>query len=143
MSQALALMDGTTATPARHRFLERDDPGQARAPTLSASLIHLALAPVAATPRAGGAIEVVLTRLDTGGEAARESAALLCDDERRRARQFAFARDRRRFMAARAQLRRLLGARLGVDPRCVEFAYGRRGKPALARRFGAADLRFS
>jgi 4'-phosphopantetheinyl transferase len=67
---------------------------------------------------------------------------LLTPDERQRAARFVFERDRRRFIAARARLRRLLGERLGVPPDSVELAYGAHGKPPLGPRHGR-DLRFS
>jgi len=88
-------------------------------------------------------IDVVVTRLDVGPAAVRASAALLSEAERDRAGRFAFDRERRRFTVARARLRQLLGARLGVPPDSVELAYGHRGKPALARRFADSDLRFN
>jgi 4'-phosphopantetheinyl transferase len=89
------------------------------------------------------AIEVVVTRLDAEPDVARASAALLSDAERQRAARFAFERDRRRFTVARARLRQLLGARLGVQPDSVELTYGAHGKPALARRFADSGLRFN
>ena len=99
--------------------------------------------PGATVSFADDAIEVALTRLDVGPEAVRVSAALLSDAERQRASRFALDRDRRRFTVARARLRQLLAARLGVQPESVELVYGERGKPALARRCPASDLRFN
>lgn len=101
------------------------------------------LPPRATASFAKDAIEVVVTRLDVGAEAVRASAALLSDAERQRASRFAFDRDRRRFIVARAWLRRLLSARLGVRPETVELVYGANGKPALAQRFADSDLRFN
>jgi 4'-phosphopantetheinyl transferase len=89
------------------------------------------------------AVEVIVTRLVAGRAAVRASAALLAGAERRRACRFAFARQRGRFIVARARLRRLLGARLGVRPEVVELVYGAHGKPALAPRFAGADLHFN
>lgn len=91
----------------------------------------------------GDEFEVVVARLDAGPGAVRTCAALLSTEERRRAARFAYERDRQRFIVARARLRELLAARLAVEPESVEFAYGARGKPALARRFAHADLRFN
>jgi 4'-phosphopantetheinyl transferase len=88
-------------------------------------------------------IEVVLTRLVAGPETVRASAVVLSDAERQRASCFAFDRDRRRFIVARARLRQLLAVRLGVRPESVEFVYGAHGKPALARRFADSDLCFN
>jgi 4'-phosphopantetheinyl transferase len=89
------------------------------------------------------AIEVVVTSLDIGAARMRAAAGLLSAAERRRAERFAFERDRRRYIAARSRLRRLLGARLGERPEGVEFVYGKRGKPALAPRHAAAGLCFN
>lgn len=88
-------------------------------------------------------IEVVVTRLVVGGEAVRASAALLSDAERQRASRFAFDRDRRRFIVARARLRELVAARLNVRAEAVELVYGAHGKPALARHSADSDLRFN
>jgi len=89
------------------------------------------------------AIEVVVTRLALGREAVRASAVLLSDAERVRANRFAFDRDARRFITARARLRQLLAARLGVRPDSVELVCGAYGKPALAGPGMDLDLRFN
>jgi 4'-phosphopantetheinyl transferase len=88
-------------------------------------------------------IEVVVTRLDVGSDSVHTLGALLSAGERQRASRSAFDRDRRRFIVARARLRQLLGARLGVRPDSVEMVYGERGKPALARAFADSGLRFN
>ena len=88
-------------------------------------------------------IEVVLTRLDARPEAAGALARSLSAAERERAGRFRFERDRRRFIVARARLRELLGARLGVPPAAVELACGNNGKPALAGRCAHARWRFN
>jgi 4'-phosphopantetheinyl transferase len=87
--------------------------------------------------------EVTVTRLDVGTEAVHASAALLSDAERQRATRIRADRDRRRFIVARARLRQLLAAGLGVQPESVEFVYGTHGKPALAPRFADSNLRFN
>ena len=88
-------------------------------------------------------IEVVVTRLDTGAEAVAAAARLLDRTEHVRAAGFAAERDRRRFVAARARLRELLGSRLGVAPETIELVYGRRGKPALGPRHAESEIRFN
>src|SRR6266705_2066985 len=88
-------------------------------------------------------VEVIVARPDVGSEAVSASAQLLSDRERERARRFAFDPDRNRFIVARALLRQLLAARLGVRPEAVELGSGARGKPALAGRFADSDLRFN
>ncbi len=64
-------------------------------------------------------------------------AALLAPDEQARANRFRFERDRRRFTVGRGLLRTLLGSTLGIAPEAIAFAYGTRGKPALARPSGS------
>jgi len=88
-------------------------------------------------------VEVLTERLDVACDALRESAALLTATERERARRLAFARDRRRFIVARARLRQLLGTRLGAWPATIELTSGPYGKPMLAPRFRASGLRFN
>ena len=75
--------------------------------------------------------EVALARLDAKPEEVRSLGALLCATETRRAERFRFERDRRRFIVARARLRQLLAARLGVQAEAVELAYGTNGKPKI------------
>lgn len=92
---------------------------------------------------AGCNVEVVMTLLDAEAPAAGELAQCLSADERLRAGRFVFERDRRRYIVGRARLRHLLGARLGVRPEALEFAYGPRGKPRLAQDPAGTDLRFN
>jgi 4'-phosphopantetheinyl transferase len=92
---------------------------------------------------AGGTVKVVTVRLDVSAAIAGQLAQCLSDTERQRSSRFVFDRDRRRFIVARAQLRRLLAARVGVRPESVELIYGPRGKPALSRGFADSDLRFN
>lgn len=84
-------------------------------------------------------LRVWLADLDRHGADAAE-LALLSEDERARAARFHFDVHRRRFVACRALLRRLLAADLGTAPQDVAFQYGPFGKPALA---GESDLRFN
>jgi 4'-phosphopantetheinyl transferase len=83
--------------------------------------------------------EIVVARLDAAAGEVRALEACLSASERRRAERFFFERHRRRFIVARARLRELLGARLGVAPAAVELACGANGKPRLA----SADLHFN
>jgi 4'-phosphopantetheinyl transferase len=82
-------------------------------------------------------------RLNIEREAVRASAALVSDAERIRASRFITDRERGRFIVARAWLRRLLSARLGMRPEAIEFQYGMHGKPALAPHCADLDLRFN
>lgn len=90
-----------------------------------------------------GAIEILVSRLDLKPEAVRSLAVSLSDSERQRASRLAFHRDRRRFIVARARLRQLLAARLGIRAESVELTYGTHGKPSLARRFADTGWRFN
>jgi 4'-phosphopantetheinyl transferase len=59
-------------------------------------------------------------------------APLLSDDEHARARRFRFDVHRRRFIAARGTVRRILGAYVRRDAAALRFAYEPLGKPRLA-----------
>ena len=69
--------------------------------------------------------------------------ALLSGDERDRADRFRHARDRTRYIVARAGLRRILGAYLQVDPRTLSLAYSANGKPHLSGAHATLDLQFN
>jgi len=58
--------------------------------------------------------------------------ALLSDDELARGRQFAFERDRHRWLLTRALARTVLAGYAGCEPGSLEFARDALGKPALA-----------
>jgi 4'-phosphopantetheinyl transferase len=77
-------------------------------------------------------VRVWLLDLDLSPERARAAAALLSADERERADRFRFAEGKRRYTAARGQLRQILGACAGTDPARLVFAYAAHGKPRLA-----------
>jgi 4'-phosphopantetheinyl transferase len=100
-------------------------------------------APPVAAPFTNDAFEFAVTQLDVGSESVHAAAALLSNEERQRADRFVFDRDRNRFIVARAGLRMLLGARLGIQPESVEFRYDPHGKPALSRALSSEDLRFN
>jgi 4'-phosphopantetheinyl transferase len=87
--------------------------------------------------------DIVVARLDGSPEVVRSAHALLSEAERARAARFAFDRDRRRFIVGRAQLKRLLAARLGIPPESVEVVYGAHGKPALAPHLAESNLHFN
>lgn len=58
-------------------------------------------------------------------------ATLLTDDEQFRANRFRLTRVRNQFVAARGQLRELLGCYLGISPKAVPMLYADGGKPHL------------
>jgi 4'-phosphopantetheinyl transferase len=68
---------------------------------------------------------------------------LLASDEEARADRFLFEADRRRFIVARACLRKLLAAYLLIEPGAVRFNYGEYGKPSLAKSINKRQLSFN
>ena len=97
--------------------------------------------PAGGVSLAAGAVDV--WRVTLGAELAAEGAASLSPDEAARAARFVFERDRRRFVAARGWLRKILADYLGVDPAAVTFDYGASGKPELSGVFGESGLFFN
>ena len=80
-----------------------------------------------------GRIEVWSVTLDVPSSTNRPRWKRFCHRmSGRGAERFRFERGRRRFIAARGLLRRLLGAYLDRAPADVAFAYGRKGKPRTA-----------
>jgi 4'-phosphopantetheinyl transferase len=68
---------------------------------------------------------------------------VLSADERARADQFRFDRDRRRFIAARRGLRVILGRLLSAEPDLLVFAYSASGKPALGGKWATRGIEFN
>lgn len=81
-----------------------------------------------------------LWQVDLDATPAPADVACLSDAEWERARRFVFRRDRERFIAAHAALRRILSMRSGISAALLEFEQGEFGKPWLA---GLPDLRFN
>jgi 4'-phosphopantetheinyl transferase len=88
-------------------------------------------------------VEVLAFTLDVEQDIVREIGVCLNEEERSRAERLRLERDRRRFIATRGQLRRLLGFKLGVSPFDIELENGPLGKPHLSRGMPTHDLRFS
>jgi 4'-phosphopantetheinyl transferase len=63
--------------------------------------------------------------------------SILSAEERNRADQFRFERDRRRYVGRRGVLRELIGSYLDCDPAGVAFVHNAYGKPTIAQ----CDLR--
>jgi 4'-phosphopantetheinyl transferase len=72
-----------------------------------------------------------------------DCGTVLAPDETDRAARFRYARDRRRYVVGRAQMRAILGAYLGREPRELRFLYGAHGKPALQVQSGEARVDFN
>lgn len=81
--------------------------------------------------------------LDRADDAARRLSDVCSPDERRRASQFHFSRDGRRFLVGRGILRAILARYLRTEPRSVEFAYGPHGKPGIAPTISGPPIQFS
>jgi 4'-phosphopantetheinyl transferase len=89
------------------------------------------------------AVHIWRVRLDQPGPIVAACEAHLSSDERGRTDRFHFARDRRRFVVARAALRDVLGRYLALPPVQVAFTYGPQGKPALDAAIHTAPLQFN
>lgn len=74
---------------------------------------------------------VEIVHLDIG-EGSPGAGQLLSEEERARAARFVFERDRVRYVNARAAVRQVLGACLGIAASAVRLTYGAHGKPAVA-----------
>jgi 4'-phosphopantetheinyl transferase len=82
-------------------------------------------------------------RIDETQAPADKWLASLSQDERRRAEQFQLEAPRRRFLIARAALRRLLGTYLDMPAAEITLTYGPRGKPLLGGTNAAGSLQFN
>src|SRR3546814_4095124 len=80
----------------------------------------------------GEQVDLWTFSLDAEAAPAGRDAALLSADEAARAARFRRELDRRRFIAGRAGLRRILAAYGQADPAGLAFSYGPSGKPELA-----------
>lgn len=76
-------------------------------------------------------IDIWTWSLDVSQPTLGASVMLLSADECARATRFVRERDKRRFVAARAQLRSILGRYLEVSPQSICFKYSDYGKPHL------------
>jgi len=68
---------------------------------------------------------------------------LLSADELEKAHRFRFETDSRRFVVARAVLRKLLAVYLEIDPKVVAFSYSEYGKPSLVGTINHLSLSFN
>jgi 4'-phosphopantetheinyl transferase len=89
-----------------------------------------------------GEVHVWCWSLAVNDDELARALSLLDERELERAERLRVPAVRRRFIAARAALRSVLGECTGTDPAAVSFAYGERGKPRLADggpHFNASD----
>jgi 4'-phosphopantetheinyl transferase len=76
-------------------------------------------------------------------DAPNASPCCLDQAERQRSQRFHFERDRRRWVAARTALRRILSRYLGIGPDRLRFATTAHGKPYLRPELVATNIRFN
>lgn len=81
--------------------------------------------------------------LDLVPEKLPDFRSILSSDERERASRFLSDVDARRYMAARASLRSLLGAYVGIEPARLRFTYDEFGKPCLGGEAQGTSVCFS
>jgi 4'-phosphopantetheinyl transferase len=70
-------------------------------------------------------------------------AQTLSIDERKRATRFHFEESRRRYIARHGILRSIVGSYLKIEPRSVQFCYGKYGKPGLANNYNSGSIHFN
>lgn len=99
--------------------------------------------PPARLTLSGPDVHVWRARLDVDDTTFRGLSRSISPDERARATRFRRPLDRRRFVAARAFLRRILARYARVDCRKLKFEYGPHGKPQLQAECGAPPLSFN
>src|SRR4051794_5056382 len=100
-------------------------------PPLATSRGRVWMEPPAAIRLHVDAVHVWRAWLDGRHREAHRLERLLVPAERERAARFRLARDRDRFVIARALLRIVLARYLDADPAHVVFGYSRHGKPFL------------
>jgi 4'-phosphopantetheinyl transferase len=111
--------------------------------------VEMPLSPAGETPPstpwpADGSVHLWSADLDDWAEAADAGEEELTAAERERAHRFVIASARRRYVAGRRWLRRVLGSYLGLPPRDVHFRTDHFGKPHLTAGAGAPHrLRFN
>ncbi len=96
-----------------------------------------------ATDLPPGDVHAWLVDLDNPPRIAQELAALLDDHERARAARFVSPKDRRHHEVTHGLLRTILGHYTGNDPKSLQFALGREGKPSLVTPLPGEPLVFN
>lgn len=100
-------------------------------------------APSARLALPGDEAHIWRARFDPLASQAPRLAQTLSVDERQRAEQYYFERDRVRFVVGRGLLRTILGRYLGMEPGDIRFSYGTFGKPTLEGPVERERLQFN
>ncbi len=90
-----------------------------------------------------GVVHVWYLPLDLAEAQVDELRPCLSADEAERAARYRFDRHRRRFIACRGQVRRILAAYLSAAPGAIRFTYGARGKPTLEAPWNGSAIQFN
>lgn len=94
----------------------------------SASIWRLPQEPIL---RDASCVHVYRILLDLPDSDAQYFTSLLSNEEHQRAERYLFSKHRARFIAARVQLKMILGRYTGLSPDQVTFSYNAYGKPSL------------
>ena len=92
---------------------------------------------------AGDEIHVYCASLNQPPSSVQQLAQTLSTDELMRAERFYFGHHRKQFTAGRGVLRMILGHYLNIGASQLQFIYGPKGKPALAKDWGGGTIRFN
>ena len=90
-----------------------------------------------------GVVHVWCISLDLPEPTIGDLRAILPADEEARAVCYLFDKHRRRFIACRGQVRRILAGYLGADPSKIDFRHGAKGKPFLAAPWSDSQVQFN
>ena len=97
-----------------------------------------------AQPRlVAGVVHVWCLSLDLPELAIAALRTILSPEEEARAARYRFDKHRRRFIACRGQVRRILAGYLSVDASKIRFSYGPKGKPSLASPWSDSEIQFN
>lgn len=88
-------------------------------------------------------VHLRVAALDAWPHLVDRGCALLSPEEQATARAYLFPKHRARYIAARAFLRTVLAAYLGIGPEAVRLARGPTGKPTLGSGSAGVDVRFN
>ncbi|MGB2957443.1 MAG: 4'-phosphopantetheinyl transferase superfamily protein [Bacteroidota bacterium] len=90
-----------------------------------------------------GEVHIWRIRLNVPQEMAIAAATLLNKAERAKAGRFRRLADRRRYIAAHAKVRQILGLYAGCEPEEIGFQFNDFGKPSLSNNGQAREIRFN